>query len=440
MVEHKTIWIINQLTYLPEDGPHIRAYALGKHLAQKGYQVIIFAGNVLHFSGSVIDTGDKLYALKERDSVQFLYIKCHEYCKNDIHRILNIASYYHNVFKVAPEVERIWGKPDVIVGSTLYPTCLRAGIKLAKRYGVGMISETRDIIPDGFQSKSIFGNHVVRMACDYMMRELYEKSDALVFTMSGGRNYIIGRGWDVEHGGRINLESVHYINNGVDLRETRKNEELYLVPDPDLDDHNTFTVVYFGAIRFMNQMPLFVETAEFLKAAGRNDIKVLLWGAGTKLDETKAALERRGLDNIILKGPVPKREIPGIAKRSDLFILTANLSSVSKYGASPNKLFDYFAAGKPIIVPAILSDSLIQSNGAGVEIDRPTGEVLAREIIRFADMDQKEYDAYCEASSRMAKRFDYAKLANDAEMVIREVIQRVNHRNMHFRTKRWLWD
>lgn len=417
--QKKRIWFINQNSYLPEDGPHIRHYALGKYLSRDGYESFVFAGNELHHNGRRIDTGKELYVEKHRDGVHFFYIKTHHYSKNDAHRILNIISFYLNVFKVCRKVEKEYGKPDVIYASSMYPTALLAGIKLAKKYKVKCISENRDIVPDGFVANgAIKENGFLVKMMRLFMRRIFEKSDALVFTMSEGTKYISDMNWDKAHGGKIDMAKVFYINNGVDMEAVEENEDRYVLDDPDLDNPSIFKVVYFGAIRFMNQMPLFIDTALELKRRGCNDIKILMWGNGTKIEEMRIKLVQQNLDNIVLKGYVDKQYIPGIAKRADVFIGTGNSCSVGKYGISFNKLFDYLAAGKPIILPFKVAGSIVAENGAGLEIDNADAKTLADILISFKQMGSDEYKQYCNNSKKIAKQFDYKVLSKQVESVI----------------------
>lgn len=421
--ERIRIWFLNQNSYLPEDGPHIRHYALGKYLSRDGYEPFVFAGNELHHVGKRIDTGGAEYIERESEGVRFYYIKTTHYEKNDFKRILNILSYYLHIFKVCREIASKYGPPDIIYASSMYPTALVAGIKLARKYGIKCICEHRDIVPDGFITNGTFReNGLVAKAARMFMKGTYEKADALVFTMEGGPQYLIDQKLDRDHGGKVDMSKVFYINNGVDLEQSRSDAENYVIPDKDLDDPALFKVVYLGAIRYMNKMPLFLDAARELKKLGRDDIKILMWGTGTKLDEMRAQLQEEGLDNLILKGYVEKRYIPGIAKRASLAIMTTNLSSVGRYGASPNKLFDYFAAGIPVVVPAILSDGMVSKNGAGVELTDADGKRLADEIIRFADMERAEYETYCRNSARLAEDFDYAELSRKVSLIIREIV------------------
>ena len=414
------IWFLNQNSYMPEDGPHIRHYALGKYLARDGYEPYVFAANELHHVGRTIDTEGKDFVERVSEGVHFYYIKTTHYEKNDYRRALNILSYYRNVFKVCKQIAEKHGSPDVIYASSMYPTALVAGIKLAKKYGAKCICEHRDIVPEGFIRNGTFSeNGIIAKAARIFMKGTYEKADAVVFTMGGGKQYLIDQKLDTEHGGRVELKKVFYINNGVDLEKSDRDAETYVLKDEDLDDPKIFKVVYFGAIRFMNQMPLFIDLARSLKERGYNNIKILMWGAGTKLDEMRQKLKNEQLDNIVFKGYVDKKYIPGIAKRADLFIGTGNSSSVDRYGMSFNKLFDYLAGGKPIILPFRVAYSIVEGTNSGVELNEPNGVDLANEVIRFAEMPDGEYRKYCENARKTARDFDYKELSKKVDSLIK---------------------
>lgn len=422
-MKKKNIWFINQNSYLPEDGPHVRHFTLGKYLNKYGYNSFVFAGNVLHHNGESIDTEGKIYKEKERNEVHFIYVKTTKYKKNDIYRILNIFSFYLNIFKAAKKIERLYGKPDIIYASSMYPTALVAGIKFAKKYKIKCICENRDIVPDGFitdgglKEKTLF----VKVLRKFML-QIYKKSDALIFTMSDGDKYITDMKWDKKNGGKIDMNKVFVLNNGVDLDEFYKNQNKYIIEDEDLDG-DYFNVVYLGAIRFLNNINLFIEIAEELKKRKEDKIKILIWGAGIKTDEIRETIKEKKLNNIKLKGYVEKKYIPSIAMRANLFLGTGNSCSVNKYGISFNKLFDYFAAGKPIILPFATSDLFVEKNGAGIEIANPTVEEIADKIIMFKNMNARDYEKYCENSKKMSKKFDYKYLAKKLNQIIDKTIK-----------------
>ncbi|MBR5659649.1 MAG: glycosyltransferase family 4 protein [Lachnospiraceae bacterium] len=416
------IWFLNQNSYMPEDGPHIRHYALGKYLARQGYEPYVFAGNELHHVGKTVDTHGKDCVERVSEGVHFYYVKTTHYEKNNYRRILNILSYYRNVFKVCKKIAKKNGTPDVIYASSMYPTALVAGIKLAKKYGVKCICEHRDLVPEGFITNgAIKANGFIAKGARWFMKKTYEKADALVFTFGGGKKYLIEQKLDTKHGGKVDLSKVFYINNGVDLAESDYDAANYVLADEDLDDPELFKVVYLGSIRFMNQMPLFLEMARALKSRGYKKVKILMWGAGTKLEEMRNKLKEEGLNNIVFKGYVEKKYIAGIAKRADLFIGTGNSVVSSRYGMSFNKLFDYLAAGKPIILPFTVAYSIVEGSGAGVELSNPSGNELADAVIRFSEMPKEEYERYCENARNAAAMYDYRNLSKKIDRIIKSL-------------------
>ncbi|MGN1268606.1 MAG: glycosyltransferase family 4 protein [Candidatus Aphodocola sp.] len=417
----KNIWFINQTAYLPEDGPHIRHFTFGKYMNDYGYNSFVFAGNELHHNSKKIDIKKSLFTEKIKDKVHFFYIKTTHYTKNNIFRIISILSFYFNIFRVARKVAKKYGKPDVIYASSMYPTALVAGIKLAKKYKIKCISENRDIVPDGFITKGgLKENSLLVKILRRFMLLIFKKSDAIVFTMSSGDKFITDMKWDKEHGGKIDINKVFVINNGVDLKEFYQNEKIYHISDEDLND-NSFKVVYLGSIRFLNNINLFVDVAEELKNRKEDSIKLLVWGTGTKIDEIKEVIKEKKLDNIIMKGYVEKKYIPSIATKADLFIGTGNSCSVDKYGISFNKLFDYFAAGKPIILPFKTIDGFVEKNGAGVELENATANDIADKIIMFKNMTGEEYKKYCTSSKNMSKEFDYSHLTKELNDIIENI-------------------
>ena len=94
---------------------------------------------------------------------------------------------------------------------------------------------------------------------------MYRRADAMVFTMEGAPDYIREHGWDREHGGPIDLNRVYNINNGVDLEAFDRNIREFPYPDPDLDDPDSFCVVYTGAVRRANNLGLMLDAMEYLR-------------------------------------------------------------------------------------------------------------------------------------------------------------------------------
>ena len=63
---------------------------------------------------------------------------------------------------------------------------------------------------------------------------IYKSADSIIFSMEGGKDYIIEKGWDAGHGGPVDLKKVYHINNGVDSELFDYNKNHYVIEDKDL--------------------------------------------------------------------------------------------------------------------------------------------------------------------------------------------------------------
>ena len=94
---------------------------------------------------------------------------------------------------------------------------------------------------------------------------------------------------------------------------------------------------------------------------------------------------------------------------------TVNIMNYQKdfgiHGVSSGKMFQYFAAGKPILCNIKLNYSEITRNNLGIDRDIETPEEYAAAIRELAEQPKDEYDAMCARVRDAARRFDYKLLA-----------------------------
>lgn len=77
--------------------------------------------------------------------------------------------------------------------------------------------------------------------------------------------------------GTIDLNKLHYINNGIDLSEFNVNMQRYKIEDFDLANDKTFNIIYLGSIRLANNLKLLIDSAKILQ---NNSVQVLIYGDG----------------------------------------------------------------------------------------------------------------------------------------------------------------
>ena len=286
----KNVWIWNHYAtdgFYNQGGRH---YSFAKNLIKSGYKPAIFCANTLHNSDKIIKISKGKYIKNTVSNIPYVYVKTSAYKGNGFQRVKNMLTFYRSLFPVAKEYAQIYGNPDVILASSVHPLTLVAGIKIAKKFGVPCICEVRDLWPESLVAYEILKRNSLIAKILYLGEKwIYKKADKLIFTMEGGRDYIIEQGWDKENGGSIDLNKVHHINNGVDLEEFDNNRKHYTFDDDDLENEEIFKVIYTGSIRKANNLELIINAAKYVNKKTNSDIKFIIFGDGSE----KGKLEDR---------------------------------------------------------------------------------------------------------------------------------------------------
>mgnify|MGYP001274323431 FL=1 len=116
-----------------------RHYWFAENLIKKGYETTIFCASTRHNSEEIIDLNNQKYLIKNVNDIPFVFVQTTPYKGNGFSRIKNMVSFYKNLFPLAKEHAKRYGKPDVILASSVHPLTLVAGIKMAKKFGIPCI-------------------------------------------------------------------------------------------------------------------------------------------------------------------------------------------------------------------------------------------------------------------------------------------------------------
>lgn len=411
------IWIFNHDAMTPYQGTLTRHYAFSKYLLEKGHDVTIFASSVVHNTDINMIKDDRLFLEQVIDGRRFVFVKTSPYQSNGFSRVRNMLDYYFNLRKTV----RQYAPPDIIYGSSPQILSIYAGVREARRLCVPCVSEVRDLWPESI----VEYNGVSRMnpliqALYRLEKYVYRKSDAIIFTMEGMYDYIREKGWTAE----VDEKKCHYINNGVDIEEFNQEISKYPFDDPDLTDESVFRVIYCGSIRRANNIDLLVDCAAELNARpGTNHILFLIYGDGPDRQLLEQRCKSLGLNNIRFKGFVEKKHIAYILSRSHLNILNYRASTTQRYGNSSNKLFEYLAAGHPVL--SNIDEGkypIISKYGCGEILSERSSKAYADAVERFAHMEADEYRSYCDNALKTAQLFDIRRMAQHLEEVLTESI------------------
>ena len=402
------IWLINHYAVPPMYYPLARQTNFAKYLMRMGHEVKIFAASTVHNSNKNLIEDNTPYREETVDGVSYVYIKCLDYQDNGLKRIYNMCQFAWKL----PGVCRHFSKPDALVATSMPPTSCAMGIHLARKYGCKGVAEIADLWPESIIAYDIAGPHnPAVIALRWLEKWIYQKADAVVFTMEGGYDYIREQHWEKA----VPESKVFAINNGVDLEVFRENAQRYQIENEDLEDPDTFKVVYTGSIRKVNNLGLLLDAAQKVT---NPKIRFLIWGGGDELESLRKRVEEEKITNVKFQGKVEKKYVPSIVCKADLNIAHNNPTPLFRFGISFNKLFDYLAAGKPVLSDFPCKYNPAVQYGAGMEVAEPTAENIARAIENCAQLSPEEYAQYVEKAKIAANDYDFANLTKKLLAVI----------------------
>ncbi|MGK7929719.1 MAG: glycosyltransferase [Spirulina sp.] len=136
-----------------------------------------------------------------------------------------------------------------------------------------------------------------------------------------------------------------------------------------LGEKYRYLVAYAGALATFKGIDLLLEIAPSQPEV----LFALAGGPDSRIQEYQEKIRARQIDNVILLGFLPQEQLASLLQASDA-LLYPHLSGEAASWTSPLKLFDYIAAGKPIVSTRISSLQEFTSSpliAAWCEPDRP---------------------------------------------------------------------
>ena len=397
----KVIWLVNEYNF--PDYERSRQTNLCRLLDERGYDAYIISGSSMNKSVENRINDNKPFVFVQAPEAKVYMIKTSNYDKT-YERVLVALQFQHRLWKLRNQLP----KPDVIV-SDFAGLFGNSFLKWKEKYGTKVIYDILDMWPEGFVDLGyIKKDSIIAKILYNMEHKSYREADGIIFSMQGGRDYIVDKGWSKEVGGDVDTSDIGYLNNGVNLSQVDAQKDEYVLDDPDLDS-DKFKVIYLGSISKTNGLDVLVETARVLQARGNEQTMILIYGYGNQEEKLKQMVADYGLKNIKFKGKLDYEYGLNVLSRGDLNIFTFRDSPLWKYGVSPNKLFMYFASGKPVLSMIRPNYDLVEEKKAGISVENKP-EVVADAIEGFCGMDKEEYEEYCRNSRATAEEYDYKNL------------------------------
>lgn len=403
-MKHKHITIINQYIGSPYHGMEYRHYYLARNLIGQGYKVTLVSGSYSHLfscSPKVLNNVEK----EMIDGIEYVWIKVPKYkSSKSLGRIWNML-YFAWRLKFLREIS----PSHIIVSSpSLFP--VKIGAKLAKKFHTKFLFEVRDIWPLTLvELSSISSSHPLVKLMGYYEKFAYKNADKIISLLPHAREHFVIQG--------MKLDNFVYLPNGIEIEE-KENPLLSenMIGKIPIDK---FIIGYSGTIGIANNLDYLIDVAALMK---KDDaIHFILLGNGGEKKRLQARVKSLSLGNVTFLEAVPKEKVVGFLKKIDVAFISLLPEKLFKFGVSPNKVFDYMYAKKPILWAIEAGNNLVEDAKCGLSI--PLNDVLKlkEEILKLKKLRKEKLEELGQNGYNFVnKNHSYKMLAKKLIKIVEE--------------------
>lgn len=383
----------------PRGASGIRSYMMARRLVQRGHQVTMVCGSPERADTGLRGPFRRGMRTGIVDGIEVIEFDL-QYSNADSFLKRTVTFLRFALRSIGLALTR---KYDLVFATSTPLTAGIPGIFARWLRRKPFVFEVRDLWPELPREMGVITNRVVLGLMSLLEWVSYRSAHRLIGLSPGIVAGIERRGVDPER--------IAMIPNGCDLdifgtEDGREPWRPEGVADTDL------MAIFTGAHGIANGLDAILDAVAELKRRGRKDIKLVLVGNG----RLKPALQQRAateqLDNVIFHPPVTKHRLAGLMAAADLGLqILANVPAFY-YGTSPNKFFDYIAAGLPVLnnYPGWLAD-MIQKHECGFAVP-PDDPVAFADALERAAGDRAALEQMgLRARALAASQFDRDKLA-----------------------------
>jgi glycosyltransferase involved in cell wall biosynthesis len=376
--------IVNHFALAPDMGGGTRHVELGRELVRRGWRVTIAGSDFKVLERSYARRAgpeDRRIIDETVDGVGMRWLWSSPYVRNDAKRIANWLTFGRSV------VATRWrdDPPDVVLGSSPHLFAAFAAWRVARQLRAPFVLEIRDLWPEslGVSGRARGPGY---WALWLLARFLYRNATRIVVLARGVQQYLQRQG--------IDPSRLVYVPNGADVAAFTERQAT---------NNDRIRVVYAGAHGPANGLNVVMEAAALLRHEPA--VEFLLVGDGPAKADLVERAHRLGLTNVEFRDAVPKSRIPEVLASCDAGLMVLKDLPLFAFGVSPNKLFDYWGAGLPVIcnVPGEVAGWVREAQG-GVQTADATATALAEAVRTLMAMSPERRAALGMAGRQWVRR------------------------------------
>lgn len=404
------ILLIHQAFAALDEPGGTRHYEIARHLIARGHQVTIIASPVSYLTGKARreripwverqDGGPGVTVLRA-----YTYPALH---KSFVHRVISFLSFMIASFQIGltvHKVDLVWGtSPPIFQGLTAW--------SLARLKRIPFLFEVRDLWPAFAIAVGVLRQPLLIRLSEWLEHFLYKHADQLVVNSPGF----------IEHVCEGGARKIDLVPNGAEVAmfdPTATGEPFR----EQLGLQTKYIALYAGAHGLSNDLGILLEAANRLRQL--KDLAIVLIGDGKDKPALLAQAAQLGLTNVYFLPPIPKKEMPGALAAANACI--AILKPISMYATVyPNKVFDYMAAGRPIVlaIDGVIR-KVVEDAQAGIFVEPGDAQALAEAIQYLVEHQQEGTAMGLRGRDQVERNFNRPVLADQMASIMEKMVNKV---------------
>jgi glycosyltransferase involved in cell wall biosynthesis len=375
-MKSKTIWYCHPYAGSPQEGMSYRPYYLAKYWKKAGHQAYVISASFHHLLHEPRAQKQPV-CYQDIGGVDYIRLKTPHYQNNSLKRIWNMMAYAWQIHKHQKKLLHITGQPDVIIISSSHPFHYLSLYRLAKKFNIPLIFEVRDLWPSSLiELLNLKKWHPLIIMLSLIEKHAYRHADSVVSLLADAQPYMVSKG--------LNPKKFAYIPNGADcdIQEKRNLPEILENTIAELKKNHQFLIGYAGALGVPNAMEHFIKAMEIIQKTHPH-MHAIIVGKGQQKAELIRYCQAQQIHNVSFFEPIPKTQVFHFLKEMDLLYLGWQDTSLYQYGVSPNKIFDYMLAAKPILESGGGKHSLMKLACCGKTCMAANPNIIAKNIIEM---------------------------------------------------------
>jgi glycosyltransferase involved in cell wall biosynthesis len=333
-------------------------------------------------------------------------VKSCKYNGNGIFRIFNIIIFLLLILKNVRSIVKSF-KPDVVVASSTYPMDIWPAKFIAKLAKSKLVYEVHDLWPlSPIELGGMSRLHPFILVAQFAENFAYKHSDFVVSMLPNTYGYMRTHGMEAQ--------KWSHIPNGICEREwiecSPYNSDIELTLK-QLRKSGKLLISYVGTFGLANALNVLLDAAPKVSEFA----EIILLGDGPEKNKLQTYIRNNLVSNVTFINPISKKCVPKFLANIDVAYIGLMPQPLFRFGITPNKLFDYMMAGKPIIQAIEASNDLVSEAGCGITVKPgdPDAVALAINKLRSLSSDEliemgkcgQEYVLKNHLYSDLAKRF-----------------------------------